>query len=59
MEEWVTSGQITYKETVYDGIEQAGEAFIGLFTGANTGKMIVNFCASRVWHYPFQFPISR
>ena len=43
MEEWVTSGQITYKETVYDGIEQAGEAFIGLFTGANTGKMIVNF----------------
>ncbi|MEC7560092.1 MAG: NADP-dependent oxidoreductase, partial [Pseudomonadota bacterium] len=43
MEGWVTSGQITSKETVYEGIEQASEAFIGLFTGANTGKMVVNF----------------
>lgn len=43
MEKWVTSGQITYKETIYDGIEKAPDAFIGLFTGANTGKMVVNF----------------
>lgn len=43
MEAWVNSGQIIYKETVFTGIEQAGEAFIGLFTGANTGKMVVNF----------------
>ena len=43
MEAWITSGQITSKETVHDGIENASEAFIGLFTGANTGKMIVNF----------------
>ncbi|HEY5645319.1 MAG TPA: NADP-dependent oxidoreductase, partial [Pseudomonadales bacterium] len=42
MESWVSSGRITYKETVFDGIESAPEAFIGLFTGANTGKMIVN-----------------
>ena len=42
MEEWVTSGQITYKETVYNGIDAAADAFIGLFTGANTGKMVVN-----------------
>ncbi len=41
MEDWVTTGQIVTKETIYQGIEQAGEAFIGLFTGANTGKMIV------------------
>jgi NADPH-dependent curcumin reductase CurA len=26
---------------VFDGIEQAPEAFMGLFTGANMGKMIV------------------
>jgi len=42
MTEWVTSGQLKYRETVFDGIDQAPEAFIGLFTGANTGKMVVN-----------------
>ena len=41
MTAWVTSGQMQYRETVLDGIERAGEAFIGLFTGANTGKMVV------------------
>jgi hypothetical protein len=43
MEQWVTSGQIKYKETIYDGIDKAPDAFIGLFTGANVGKMVVNF----------------
>lgn len=42
MEQWVTSGQIKTKETVYEGIDKAPDAFIGLFTGANTGKMVVN-----------------
>ena len=42
MESWVNEGSINSKETVYEGIDNAGEAFIGLFTGANTGKMIVN-----------------
>ena len=42
MEGWIQSGQVVYKETVFDGIDKAPEAFIGLFTGANTGKMIVN-----------------
>lgn len=42
METWVNSGEIKYQETILDGIDHAAEAFIGLFTGANTGKMIVN-----------------
>jgi NADPH-dependent curcumin reductase CurA len=42
MEGWIASGRIQYRETVFDGIEHAPEAFIGLFTGSNTGKMIVN-----------------
>jgi hypothetical protein len=41
MEGWVNSGQIKYRETVMKGIERAPDAFIGLFTGENTGKMIV------------------
>lgn len=47
MEGWVTSGQITPKETIYRGIERAPDAFIGLFTGANMGKMIVDLRAGR------------
>ena len=42
MTDWVSSGQLKYRETIFDGIDNMAEAFIGLFTGANTGKMIVN-----------------
>jgi NADPH-dependent curcumin reductase CurA len=38
---WIQEGRVRYEETVLDGIERAGEAFQGLFTGSNTGKMLV------------------
>ncbi len=38
---WVASGQVTSRETIHDGIEAMPDAFLGLFTGANTGKMLV------------------
>ncbi len=41
MEDWVKSGAIQYRETTLNGIDRAPDAFIGLFTGENTGKMIV------------------
>jgi len=38
---WVASGQLKYRETVIEGLENAPQAFLGLFKGENTGKMIV------------------
>lgn len=38
---WVQEGKLKYTETVIDGFDQLPEAFIGLFTGKNTGKMMV------------------
>ncbi|MEV6832538.1 NADP-dependent oxidoreductase [Amycolatopsis sp. NPDC051102] len=37
----VNSGEIKYSETFVDGIRNAPDAFLGLLSGANTGKMLV------------------
>lgn len=37
----VIDGSISYENTIREGIEQMPEAFLELFTGGNTGKMIV------------------
>jgi len=41
MRRWIGEGRIKWQETVVEGIERMPEAFIGLFTGANLGKMVV------------------
>ena len=41
MSGWIKSGQMKYHETVFEGIEKAPDAFMGLFDGSNNGKMLV------------------
>jgi NADPH-dependent curcumin reductase CurA len=38
---WIASGQVKYRETVDNGIENAAGAFLKLFKGENLGKMLV------------------
>ncbi|MBT8115472.1 MAG: NADP-dependent oxidoreductase [Arenicella sp.] len=37
----LASGQMKYKEDVVNGLDNAPEAFLGLFRGANFGKLVV------------------
>jgi NADPH-dependent curcumin reductase CurA len=41
MASWVVDGRIQHAEDVVDGLESAPEALNRLFTGANTGKVVV------------------
>lgn len=41
MGDWIAQGKLRWEETVKEGIDQAPAAFIGLFEGANMGKMLV------------------
>jgi len=38
---WVASGDVQYRETVTEGVENAPDAFLGLFEGENIGKQLV------------------
>ena len=38
---WIAGGQVKSRDTVVEGLERMPEAFLGLFEGANTGKMLV------------------
>ena len=37
----IASGKVKSQETVFEGVDKTADAFLGLFSGANTGKMLV------------------
>ena len=41
MGQWVASGQVQAHETIHEGLEAMPDAFRGLFSGQNVGKMLV------------------
>ena len=41
MSGWIASGAVKPHETVVEGLDKMPDAFLGLFEGANTGKMLV------------------
>jgi len=38
---WIANGTVKSRETIVDGLENTADAFLGLFKGENTGKMLV------------------
>lgn len=38
---WLAAGEVSARETVLDGLDRTVEGFLGLATGANTGKMLI------------------
>ncbi|WP_176599321.1 NADP-dependent oxidoreductase [Sphingobium sp. 15-1] len=41
MLQWIAEGRIRWEETVIEGIENALDGFLQLFTGGNVGKMLI------------------
>ena len=42
MSKWLEEGKIVVEETHFSGVEQWPMAFQSLFTGKNTGKVVVD-----------------
>nr|WP_310523241.1 NADP-dependent oxidoreductase [Polymorphobacter sp.] len=38
---WIAEGRLAWEQTAMHGVDKAPDAFIGLFSGGNTGKMLV------------------
>ncbi len=41
MTQWIGEGKLQWQETILDGVENAPQAFMNLFSGDNFGKMLV------------------
>jgi NADPH-dependent curcumin reductase CurA len=41
MQAWLNQGRIKYREDLVHGLENAPQAFLGLLSGRNFGKLVV------------------
>ncbi len=44
---WIQEGKIKSRETIVDGLDNAVDAFLGLFSGENFGKMVVKMVVEK------------
>jgi NADPH-dependent curcumin reductase CurA len=54
MSQWLKDGTVTYIEHVVDGLDRAPEAFLGMLTGQNMGKLVVRVADEPVGPEPVQ-----
>ena len=45
--DWLRTGELVSKQTVIDDLDHAVDAFIGLLSGRNVGKMLVRLVRRR------------
>ncbi len=41
LSKWLAEGKLSYKETIAEGFDNIPQAFLDLFEGKNSGKMLV------------------
>ncbi len=41
MSKWINEGRIKWKETIFEGLENAPKAFVSLFKGDSLGRTLV------------------
>ena len=41
MSKWISDGKIKLKESIFEGLERAPEAFVSLFNGHHIGRALV------------------
>ncbi len=47
MSVWLDQGLVKYREDIVVGLENAPDAFLGLFSGSNFGKLIIQIAEAR------------